>query len=200
MKNNLTLDWFNKLKKHKIPEISNIAKLVPCPSFVIPKWTNIDDAVIFIVINQMLSIKASETICSNLFSEFNDSKNILKFCCDTYNIKGALMGLSQRKRITLKNWYDFKMSSNINFSKKRNQLLFLDELKKQKGFGQWSIDMLSIFYFGMSNIWPLNDMNILKVSKIIFGTSDKDIIKSKIVNHETIIALCFWEIIDRNIF
>ncbi|MBU3912405.1 MAG: hypothetical protein KKD90_07470 [Candidatus Omnitrophica bacterium] len=67
------------------------------------------------------------------------------------------------------------------------------------GFGRWSADMIAIFHLGRMDIWPETDNGIKKVSRLVFGTDRYSRIKRHIAGCETVTALYFWELLNKNL-
>ena len=61
-KENIVAVWYNQLCNVKTKEITTIKETVGCPSIRLPLWENIDDAVVDIIVKQMLSLKAANSI------------------------------------------------------------------------------------------------------------------------------------------
>lgn len=61
-KENIVTVWYNQLCNVETKEITTIKETIGCPSIRLPLRENIDDAVVHIIIKQMLSLKAANSI------------------------------------------------------------------------------------------------------------------------------------------
>ncbi|MFH1282042.1 MAG: hypothetical protein ABII27_00065 [bacterium] len=170
--------------------------------YKIPLWKSVNEAILYSIIGQMLSVSATTAIISRLIKRFKSAENIIKWATKNYRTAGPICGVSMRKRKALNAWYQYS-SDNKNNIKRWNKMTtneFRNEIKTIWGLGRWSADMLAIFHLGRRDVWPATDIGIKKISMQLFATDDYKIIKKYIVNNETMIALYFWEAIDNKLF
>jgi DNA-3-methyladenine glycosylase II len=149
----------------------------------------------------MLSGPATRSIIGRLRDHFGDSGDIIKGCSQTAFCDGPLLGVSQRKRKAFHAWEVFteKNESTTGRWAKMSLDNFREEVSSIWGFGRWSADMIAIFHLGRLNVWPESDAGIKRACKVVFGTSDNSGILNSIQGCETAVALCLWEIINRNL-
>lgn len=187
------------LSKH--PPLKKLINLVGPLGYNIPIWVSIDDAVLYAVIGQMLSVSASVSIINRLYNDLGSSYAILQWAQKNCYKKGPVRGVSQRKRKALKEWCTY---ANKNCDKWRNwKNMPLDayrgEICSIWGFGRWSADMIAIFHLGRMDVWPETDTGIQKSSRLVFGTDNRGIISKLIAGCETTAALYLWELANRNL-
>jgi len=72
--------------------------------FSFPKWKRINDAVLYAVIGQMLSVKVANKIITRLKDDYSDSDKVIDWASKSYKKKGPIKGVSQRKRRALYEW------------------------------------------------------------------------------------------------
>lgn len=187
------------LSKH--PRLKTVIDLVGPLKYKIPIWDNIDDAVLYAVVGQMLSINATKSIIDNLLSKFKTSSKVFEWANYSRRQKGPLLGLSYRKRKALNEWYRYKNKNKMLLIKLKN--MPSNECRKELttiwGIGRWSADIISIFHLGKMDIWPINDLGINKACKILFRTTDYKIFQKFIKPSETIVALYLWQLIDKGL-
>lgn len=187
------------LSKH-LP-LKKLINLVGPLGYNIPIWPSIDDAVLYAVIGQMLSVSASASIINRLYNDLGSSLAILQWAQKNCYKKGPVRGVSQRKRKALKAWCTY---TNNNCSKRKSwKNMPLDayrgEICSIWGFGRWSADMIAIFHLGRMDVWPETDAGIQKSSRLVFGTDNCGIISKLIAGCETTAALYLWELANRNL-
>ncbi len=186
-------------KRHK--KFSLIIKKVGNLDYSIPYWASIEDAVVSSVIGQMLSNVAANAIINRLFDQFGSSTQIISWASNTYNTQGALLGVSQRKRRALHEWHQFAKHNNNAWYKWAS--LELNDYRKEVcniwGFGEWTADMIGIFYLGRLDIWPRKDTGIMNACKLIFRGDDLQDIAEYVKGCETVAALYLWELINKNL-
>lgn len=167
----------------------------------IPAWRNIDDAILYAVIGQMLSNAASSSIIEGLKNIFSNSRNILIWASKTFRKKGPIYGVSQKKRKALHAWHEF--SKNNKVTRQRWSAMTLEDYKNEItsiwGFGRWSADMIAIFYLARKDVWPETDAGINRAISVVFdGKNDKNV-RKYINGCETVAALYLWELLNRNL-
>lgn len=191
---NIVEIWFNNLSKIRSTEIQNLIKTTGCPDLKLPLWNNLDDAVVNTVISQMLSSKAADSIINRIYSHFKSSSNLLNYIIRS-KLDKPLFGISIRKQKSLFYWANCPIRNKYNkmkISKYEIEDLFTDVW----GLGKWSIDMISIFYFCIPDVWPTSDSVIMKYTNTYFNGKKP----ASINGLETITALCIWHGMNTNKF
>jgi len=163
----------------------------------LPKWGNIDDAVVYSVIGQMLSSSASKAIIARLKERFDDSLSIIDWCVQTSPMKGPLLGVSQRKRRALSEWNTYRNSGNYNKWSKMPLEVYQKEVIQIWGFGKWSSDMIAIFHLSRMDIWPETDKGIERACRIVFGNDMN--IRQYVKGCETVASLFLWDLINNKL-
>lgn len=196
----------NKYKKH-INILSDNSLLKPLIDLVgplkyeIPIWSSIEDTILYTVIGQMLSNSASLSIIRRLHRNLGSSSAVFQWAKRNYHRSGPIRGVSQKKRKTLYQWLLYANSHPGVWEKWKHLPLaeYRREISNIWGFGRWSADMIAIFHLGRMDIWPETDNGIKKASCLIFGTERYGMIKRHIAGCETITALYFWELLNKNL-
>jgi len=196
----------NRYPKHcavlfEHPRFRSLIKLVGYIQPEVPIWHSIDDAVLYSVVGQMLSLSAASSIIKKLLQEFKTSSAVIDWASKTSHIEGALKGLSKRKRKALRAWKNF--SQEYPGAWKKWGRLPLDEFRNQVmsiwGFGRWSSDMIGIFHLGRMDVWPESDTGIKKACKVVFKTDRYSMIMKHIAGSETVAAIYLWELLNRKL-
>jgi DNA-3-methyladenine glycosylase II len=185
----------------KYPPFNKLICLIGPLRYTVPIWPYINDAVLYAVIGQMLSMSASISIIERLHRRLGSSDNILLWAEKNHSKKGPAIGVSQRKRKALKAWSAYAADNHGRWKHWKHVPLntYNHEICSIWGFGRWSADMIAIFHLGRMDIWPETDSGIQKTSRLVFGTSDYEKIRRVISGSETVAALYLWELINRNL-
>ena len=159
------------------------------------------DFVFKTIISQQISYKASESIWRkiensilknniNLVESINDKEvcsQIRKFGVSSKKMEYILGIKRNSPDINSKIKYYRGLSAN-NFKK-----IF----KKNRGVGDWTCDMIQIFYFRNLNIWPNSD---LIIKKVLHKIKEKEVklldFKKNFEPYLSIVALQFWKFAD----
>src|SRR3989338_4485100 len=183
------------------PRFKSLIDLIGPIQPEVPIWSSIDDAVLYSIIGQMLSLSAASSIIGKLLQEFKTSSVVINWANKTSNAHGALKGISERKRKALRAWKIFAQNNHGVWEDWRTSPL--DEYRKQItniwGFGRWSADMIGIFHLGRMDIWPENDTGIKKACRLVFKTNQYHKIKRHISGCETVAAIYLWELLNRKL-
>lgn len=195
------------LKKHtkslslRHKNFKKLVHLIGPLDFYLPVRKQIDDAILYSIIGQMLSSKASSSITANLKEKVGDPQKIFLWAKSNHRKSGPVLGVSQRKRKALAHWLDY---STLNKTKIRDwKTLSLEALRNEIssiwGLGRWSSDMIAIFHFGRLNVWPETDGGISRACNIVFGSRNPQKLKALVNGTETIAALYLWELLNKGL-
>ena len=147
-------------KKHCKP-LQNILLKNGVIEINVPKNLPLFDCLAQTVIEQQLSYTAAETIWKQLKSKASSSNQTLFQFCNQNNTEALRrIGLSRNKikailgaKSAIKNGtLNADDLSNMDYEKLHKSITSL------WGFGNWSVDMIAIFYYGMTNIWSDKDL------------------------------------------
>ena len=163
----------------------------------VPKNLPLFDCLAQTVIEQQLSYTAAETIWKRLKSKASSSNQTLFQFCNQNNTEALRrIGLSRNK---IKAILGAK-SAIKNGALKSDDLSNMDYEKLHKsitslwGFGNWSVDMIAIFYYGMTNIWSDKDLILNRGIKSLCEEAElnpKDLLD--LVNpYQSYLALHIW--------
>ena len=153
------------------------------------------------IISQQISFKTSEAIWRRVENFLLVKElDLIKFINEKKNCKEIQkMGVSGKKIEYLKIFKDNNPNINRekNYYKKLSETEFKNIFKKNKGIGDWSCDMIQIFYFNKLNIWPNNDLIINKHLEEITKKYKQNFDFKKIFDpYLSIIALHIWKYSD----
>jgi len=185
----------------KNSRLKPLIKLIGPLNYKVPIWPSIEDTILYTVIGQMLSNSASLSIIKRLHKNFGFSSAVFQWAKRNYHRIGPIKGVSQKKRKALYKWLLYA-DSHPRVWEEWKQLPLAEyrrEVSNIWGFGRWSADMIAIFHLGRMDIWPETDNGIKKVSRLVFGTDRYSRIKRHIAGCETVTALYFWELLNKNL-
>jgi len=177
-------------KRH--PSLKSIIKSIGPLQYRMPIWKSLEDAVLYAVVGQMLSVHAAGCIISKLLNRFKSSHNTIRWASRSYKKLGPLYGLSQRKRRALYEWGRFMHRENRTFLSEWIKIPlkdYRDNVSSVWGFGTWAADMIAIFYLGRMDVWPESDKGIQRACEIIFKNKEKKVVYRYIKGCETVIIL-----------
>ena len=164
--------YIQNLSRH--PRFNALIKFLGPLKHQTPIWKYLNDAVLYAVVGQMLSGEAAASIIKRLIQKFGSSAEVIKWADKNYRRKGAVEGVSQRKRRALHEWAVY--SKNKADISREWKVLPLSDYRREIcgiwGFGRWSADMIAIFHLGRMDIWPENDTGIKRSCKAVFGFED----------------------------
>ena len=150
------------------------------------------------IISQQISFKAANSIWDSINDmrklDGNNFENFFKKKTNKTNIMKA--GVSKKKLNYMINIFNalkkgFLVEKNL---KKMNQNSFKKIMKSYSGIGEWSCNMIEIFYFGKENIWPINDLIIEKMCNIINENEKKKInFTKKFHPYLSFLSLHLWK-------
>jgi len=186
---------------HRHPQLKRLLQVVGPLEYKLPVWDTIEDAVLYAVIGQMLSNKASSSIISRLLSDFDSSSAVINWAEQNSERPGPLKGISQRKRRALREWCRYAKTDGAEWKNWDTMPLaeYQREISSIWGFGRWSADMIAIFYLGRMDVWPETDKGIQKACKIVFNTNNMRTVTKYIQGCETIAAVYLWELLNRGL-
>lgn len=183
------------------PRLKRLLQVVGPLEYTLPVWNSIEDAVLYAVIGQMLSNKASSSIISRLLSDFGSSSEVINWAEKNSEKPGPLKGMSQRKRRALREWLRYAKTDGAEWKNWDTMPLaeYQREISSIWGFGRWSADMIAIFYLGRMDVWPETDKGIQKACRIVFNTNNIRAVTKYIQGCETIAAVYLWELLNRGL-
>lgn len=168
----------------------------------IPQRTEwcVEKAVLKVICGQMLSRAAATTIFNRLMVVSNDDPFICMTLSDE-KLKGC--GLSNQKLKTVRNVYFYSQQRNgLEFWRNLTYQELKREVTSVWGLSQWSTDILAIFYFGHTDVYPIGDGTLKKVAEIL---SEKYFIETefnpqKARPYRTFLSLAMWKMYDGGLF
>ena len=162
---------------------------------------NLFETLVKTIISQQISSKTANNIWMKV-TKILKKKNVclLDFLSSSKNyLYFQKIGISNQKYNYIKNIHEGFLTDNLNELDLLN--LKFNEFKKQliryKGVGEWTCNMIGIFYLQEKNIWPKDDLIVKKISKLIEAKESQEINFELIFKpYLSILALHFWKYSD----
>ena len=163
----------------------------------VPKNLPLFDCLAQTVIEQQLAYAAAETIWKRLNKAATSANQTLFLFCNQNN-RATLkkIGLSGNKikailgaRSAIENGdLNAENLSVMNYEKLHQTITSL------WGFGNWSVDMIAIFYYGMTNIWSAQDLILNRGIKSLCEKSDlsPESLLELVDPYQSYLALHIW--------
>jgi DNA-3-methyladenine glycosylase II len=196
LKNSDPLNYHQHLSGAYPPLRDLFDRVSPLPVLK-PQQQPVAESVTKIVVGQMLSRAAAETIYARM-----------RELCLTYQLQGCWLlseadllncGLSRRKARTILEFgacYELNPPSFENWRSLSYSDL-CEKVKKHWGLSQWSADMLAIFYFAKLDVFPETDGTIVRVRKILEENHLEGPLNPKLASpFSTFLARYMWALLD----
>lgn len=181
--------------KEALPELSgfdvDIRKISPSGLSVL-------DAVISVIIGQMLSRKAAQTIRERAFSEAQKQGKDTPAKLSHTELRSC--GLSNNKIKAVHKFYQRYESDVDKYEgwKALNHEELVSAVDSEWGMSKWSASILAIFHFGMPDVYPIGDGTLIKAEKKLEEIGI-DIDPNKARPYRSYLALYLWAIIDEGL-
>ena len=154
------------------------------------------------IVGQQISVKAAQSVWNRLENKINkiNPKIILK----THSSTLKSLGLSRQKVKYLKNLANafIEKKIKINLWNKMNDEEIIQDLIQIKGIGRWTAEMFLIFNLCRADIFPLDDIGMIKglckLYKISYPTEREKIIKigKKWKPYRSVATWYLWRSLD----
>lgn len=150
------------------------------------------------VAGQQLSVKAARSIWERVLlaadetplSEFftDENSQLMRSCGLSAAKVRSMCGIAEQARAGTLKADDYRILSHAERSKRLTALW---------GVGQWTADMISIFYFGEEDVWPEGDLAARKTLERLTSKRRKTIrTAERFAPHRSRLALYMWEYLD----
>ena len=149
------------------PQMSDLLHKVPPLETLKPQPLSIAEAVTKIVVGQMLSRAAANTVYARLTATY--ARRELEGGWKLSEEELLKCGLSRRKARTIREFsvYYERDPSKFEAWRTLDYPKLTAVVSEHWGLSQWSADMLAIFYFAMPDVFPETDGTIIRVRRIL---------------------------------
>ena len=154
------------------------------------------------IVGQQISVKAAQSVWDRL--EIKIKKIKPEIILKTHSSTLKSVGLSRQKVKYLKNLANafIEKKIKINLWDKMNDEEIVQDLIQIKGIGRWTVEMFMIFNLCRSDIFPLDDIGMIKglckLYKISYPTEREKIIKigKKWKPYRSVATWYLWRSLD----
>lgn len=154
------------------------------------------------IISQQISDRAANSIWDKFRNQIS-SKSMNIFVIKNENeliqyLSNA--GVSKRKIFYITEVFENIVTKKLTLEKINTKCIeeLRNNLKIIKGIGNWTVDMLLIFFLNKENIFPENDLIIKKVEKKIVFSHDQSLNLRKIFSpYLSFLSLHLWKMAKR---
>ncbi len=164
--------------------------------------TNLD--LFTFLIKIIISQQISDLVAKKIWNKFCSLTNATNPTIKSINSKNDLLkifenlGISERKKNYIFNIYDLIIKKSIPNIIHLPENIIREKLKKIKGIGNWSCDMVMIFFCMNQNILPENDLIVKKTLKKICLEERKKInFKNRFSPYLSIFSVHLWKMSKR---
>ena len=128
------------------------------------------------IISQQISDKAAQSLWKKFCYFFKNKYPNKSDITNIYQLNNALrnIGISQKKKSYIKAFYNSK-ENLLNELESQSEDKIRNSLIKFSGIGNWTCDMVLIFYLNRMNIFPISDLIIKKTTQKLCILEDKKI-------------------------
>ncbi len=150
------------------------------------------------IAGQQLSVQAARTIWSRVVTA-SGTTPLAEYLITVSPSDLRACGLSRAKARAVKEivaaadsgCLDTKKLTAFSHRERSQQLMEI------WGVGQWTADMLGIFYFGDQNVWPESDITVTKTLQRLIGYRRKTTLAAdRFAPHRSFLARYMWKIAD----
>ena len=195
--------WWNKAKKHLYKKDKVMRKLLSVYKGHLTTRNNFFYSLTRSIISQQISVSAADSV----FSKFE------KKCKGKINPKIVSRltitdlrrcGLSRMKALGIKSLADKILDKSFNpkLIKKMSDEEAINYLSSLRQIGRWSSEMVLIFFYNRPNIWPVQDIGLLRAisnnykKKYLPPKSFVNKLQKKFSPYCTLAVMALWYSVD----
>lgn len=150
------------------------------------------------IAGQQLSVKAASTIWGRVLDQ-TQGKDLIRHIRKTAAEDLRVCGLSAAKSKAMKAVADAKAKGVLN-ERKLQQMSMIERnqnITSIWGVGDWTANMLNIFYFAEKDVWPDKDVVVRKKFLALTNENSNSIIESEIFSpYRSYLAMYMWRYAD----
>lgn len=190
-----------QIKEHlnkTYPELNELFSRSETLECLTPSELSIPSAIVRIVIGQMLSAKAADTIYGRVKTLAAD-KSVADWSLQFEEYRSC--GLSTTKAnsiLSFAAYYTTNTKEVENWHQLESEQL-ITEIIKHKGIGRWTGTIMALFHFGREDIFPDLDGSLQKVNEIIYDQYQLKIDTSLAKPYRSYLATYFWHFLDHGL-
>ena len=188
-----------------LPEIDYIRSAFPeLPELhaeirrISPSGSSVIDAVISVIIGQMLSRKAAQSIRKRAFSTARLQGRNSPAALDHGDLRAC--GLSNNKIKAIHTFYQRYQSEPNHYEdwKKLDQEQLSIAVSKEWGMATWTASILAIFHFGQVDVYPVGDATLAKAENKLRDLGIQ-VDPNEASPYKSYLALYLWVLVDEGL-
>tara|TARA_Y100001970_G_scaffold205543_1_gene250308 strand:- start:174 stop:791 length:618 start_codon:yes stop_codon:yes gene_type:complete len=195
--------WWKKSKKHLSKKDKVMSKLLKSYKGYLTTRNNFFYSLTRSIISQQISVSAANSIFSK-FERKCKGKIKPKIISKLSVTDLRKCGLSRMKATGIKSLADkiLKKTFNPNLINKMNDEEAITYLSSLKQIGRWSSEMVLIFFYNRPNIWPVQDIGLLRAisnnykKKYLPPKSFVNKLQKKFSPYCTLAVMALWYSVD----
>ena len=160
-----------------------------------PSELSVQDAVVSVVVGQMLSREAAFKIRTRVFEKAKLEKKHSPAELNQEDLRSC--GLSGNKTKAIKLFHKKYKEKPDEYEKWKtmNAVELFKAVQSEWGLSKWSASILAIFYFGIEDIYPVGDATLIRAEGRLKELGI-NIEPSKVSPYKSYLALFMWALID----
>ena len=190
-----------EIKKHLVqtyPQLKDLFEKSDTLECLKPSELSIPSAMVRIIVSQMLSAKAADTIYQRVqvLAEQKEQEDwTLRF--EEYRS----CGLSKTKAGAINAFADYytKNKAEVEGWKNLDSDRLIQEIIKHKGIGRWTATIMALFHFGKEDIYPELDGSLQKAAEIIESQFKVKVDPMLASPYRSYLAYYFWHFLDKKL-
>ncbi|MAI72078.1 MAG: 3-methyladenine DNA glycosylase [Rhodopirellula sp.] len=150
------------------------------------------------IAGQQLSVQAARTIWARVLTD-SGTKPFAKYLTSASPSQLQTCGLSRSKARAMK---EIATAASLGRLEAKELATFTHRERSQHlmeiwGVGQWTADMIGIFYFSDQDVWPESDITVTKTLQRLIGYRRKTrIAADRFAPQRSLLARYMWKIAD----
>lgn len=150
--------------------------------------------------NQQLSVAAGSTIWQRLLQTAGGEQKLVEFCHAKNSDRLRACGVSANKVKTIVNLNTALRAEPISDNElaKWDYMQLHAWLTQFYGIGTWTTDMAAIFYLGMPDIWPWQDVALMRGGRKLIHPRFGEKSLQQYQPYRSYLACYIWQFIDSN--
>jgi len=184
------------------PTLRHLFNVVGPLQTKVPRGHSTHEAILRVIIGQMLSSKAASAIRIRLMDEHGSAEGVFRWAAKGRAPRGPGGGLSLVKRKALRAWWQYCQEGADDPAEVWRTLSnaeLRDTVSQMYGLGTWSADVLGIFLMGRLEIWPVGDVGLDRARAMVFRGVGKREFAKITAGHESLVAVYLWEVLNRDL-
>jgi len=162
----------DQIKQYLLQQDRKLAPLITSIKYPVSRRnTDVYGALLHSIVAQQLSVKAAATIHARVLELFPHGEPEPELLAKMPVSRLRRAGLSNQKAAYVKAIARVARDDGLNYKSlsKKSDVELVDYLTQIHGVGQWTVQMLLMFTFNRSDIFPVGDVGIQNAMRRLYG-------------------------------